>query len=242
MSKGVKTKNFLNLGRALPVLGAVLALSGAGALVSPPAAAQAFPSRPITVIMPIAASTAFYITMREMADQIQAKAGRPIVFDQQIGASGMLGPARVKRSEADGHTIGLSWAAPLSLNVLFPNPQYDPLKDLAYISMLTRHGIYFTAGAHVPANTLQELVALAKAKPESVKIAQAATGSLVGILQLQEAAGVKFLIVPYKSSAQGEVAAMSGEVDMVATTAGTAREHVRAGKMKGIFIFHRTDI
>jgi tripartite-type tricarboxylate transporter receptor subunit TctC len=218
---------------------AALGASCAAALwaVAGGAAAQAFPSKTVTVVMPIATSTAFYIAIRQMADLIQTKTGRSIVLEPVIGASGTLAPARVKRSEPDGHTIGLTWAAPLTLNpVLSKDQPYDPLKDFAYIAMLTKHGIFMVAGAQFGPNNLQELVALAKAKPGTVRFGQAAAGSRIGAIQIEEASGAKFLEVPYKSSAQSEIAALSGEIDFFATTAGTAMGQIKAGKMKGLFI------
>jgi tripartite-type tricarboxylate transporter receptor subunit TctC len=224
-----------------PLRGASCALGAAFAAFAvqfaPNASAQAFPSKTVTMVVPIATSTAFYIAIRQMADQIQTKTGRNIVLEPVLGASGTLAPARVKRSEPDGHTIGLTWAAPLTLNpVLSKDQPYDPLKDFSYIAMLTRHGIFFVAGAQFAPNNLQELIAAAKAKPGTVRFGQAAAGSRVGAIQLEEAAGVKFLEVPYKSSGQSEIAALAGEIDFFATTAGSAMGQIKAGKMKGLFI------
>ncbi len=85
-----------------------IAVSVAVALgvVSGAASAQAFPSKPVTLVMPIAASTAYYIMMRQMADQIQAKTGASIVFDVVLGANGTLGPAKVKRAETNSSALG----------------------------------------------------------------------------------------------------------------------------------------
>jgi tripartite-type tricarboxylate transporter receptor subunit TctC len=102
--------------------------------------------------------------------------------------------------------------------------------------MLTKHGIFFVAGSQFASNSLQELVALAKAKPGSVRFGQAASGSRIGAIQIEEAAGIKLMDVPYKSSAQSEVATLAGEVDFYATTAGSAIGQIKAGKMKGLFI------
>lgn len=207
------------------------------AVTSGSAAAQAFPSKTMTLVMPIPASTAFYIMLRQMADQIQAKTGTSVVFDVAIGANGTLGPAKVRRAEADGYTLGLTWAAPMTLNPLYAKDSpYDPLKDFAYVTMLTQHGIFFAARTGYAPNNLNETIALAKAKPDSIKMGYAATGSLVGILEIEEAAGIKFFKVPYKTSGQFDVALLSGEIDVALTTAGTALGQVKAGKLKGVFI------
>jgi tripartite-type tricarboxylate transporter receptor subunit TctC len=201
---------------------------------------QTFPSRPITVVMPIPATTAFYVMMRQMADEIQAKTGKSIVLDPTIGADGTLAPARVRRTEADGHTIGLTWDGPLTINPSLPTgTDYDPLRDFDYITLLTRLGTFFAASPQAPFNTIQELVAYAKARPGAVKFGRASTNPRLFMLQLEEAAGVKFLDVPYKSNVQTAPAVMVGEVDIISTTAGSVVAHVQAGKMKGLFIGSR---
>jgi len=210
------------------------------AVASGAASGQTFPSKPVTVVMPISASTAFYIMLRQMADQIQARTGANIVFDVALGANGTLGPAKVKRAEGDGYTIGLTWAAPITLNPLYAkDAPYDPQKDFSYIMMLTQHGIFWNARTAFGPNNLAETIALAKAKPETIKVGYAGTGSLIGILEIEDAAGVKFMKVPYKTSGQFDAALLGGEIDIGLTTAGTALPQIKAGKMKGIVIGSR---
>ena len=211
-----------------------------GAMTHAHAQAQAFPARPMTVVIPLSPSTAFYIAMRQMADQIQQKTGKAVVFDIAVGAGGTLSPQKIKRAEPDGYTIGLTYAAPLTVNpYVEKEPRYDPLKDFAYITMLTRHGILFVAGPKVPANNVQELIALAKAKPNGVKVAEGATGSRIGLLALAEAAGVQFFDVPYKSSAEFDTALLSGDVDVALSTVGTELGQIRGGRTKALFIGSR---
>ncbi|HXC41671.1 MAG TPA: tripartite tricarboxylate transporter substrate binding protein [Burkholderiales bacterium] len=222
---------------SIAVRGLMAACAMAG---SSTAFGQAFPARAMTVVMPLSPSTAFYVAMRQMADQIQAKVGKPVVLDPAVGAGGTLSPQRIKRADPDGYTIGLVYAAPLTVNpYVEKEPRYDPLKDFAYITMLTRHGILFAAGPKVPANNLQELIALAKSRPGGVKVGEGATGSRIGLLQLQEAGGVQFLDVPYKSSAEFDAALLSGEVDVVLSTVGTELGQIRGGRAKGIAIGSR---
>jgi tripartite-type tricarboxylate transporter receptor subunit TctC len=212
----------------------------AAATLSFSAFGQAYPAKTITLTMPIGPVTAYYIILRQMADQIQAKTGRTIVFDVVLGAGGTLAPAKVKRADPDGYTIGLGYQGAMTIDPYISKDQrYDSLKDFAYISMLTRHGLAFVAGAKVPANNLQELIALAKAKPGQVKLGQGSTGSLIGLLRIQEAAGVQFMEVPYKSSNDFDAALLSGDVDVVLTTAGTALPQIKAGRTKALFIGSR---
>jgi tripartite-type tricarboxylate transporter receptor subunit TctC len=198
---------------------------------------QAFPSKNITLIMPLPASSTYTVLLRAMGDMIQQKTGKPIVMDPAIGADGTIAPQKLARAEPDGHTISLVWAAPMTLN---PHIQkdigYDPVRDFAPITMLTRHGQFFVAHPGFPANNLREFIALAKAKPGTIKVGTAGTGGKVGLIQLSEATGVKLLEVPYKSPGQMDPAVMSGEVDVVVYTVGATIGYVRSGKVKPLFI------
>src|SRR5688572_14190339 len=143
--RGVRYRRNCPQGEAMShVNRALIAVATLLGAVATNAFAQTFPSRPITVVMPIPATTAFYTMMRQMADEIQAKTGKSIVLDTALGADGTLAPARVRRSEADGHTIGLTWDGPLTINPSLPTgTDYDPLKDFDYITLLTRLGTFF---------------------------------------------------------------------------------------------------
>jgi tripartite-type tricarboxylate transporter receptor subunit TctC len=213
------------------------ALCAALLAASASAFAQSFPSKNITLIMPLPASSTYTVLLRAMGDMIQQKTGKPVVMEPTIGADGTLAPQKLARAEPDGHTISLVWAAPMTLN---PHIQkdigYDPLRDFAPVTLLTRHGQFFVAHPSFPANNLREFIALAKAKPGSVKVGTAGTGGKVGLIQLSEAAGVKLLEVPYKSPGQMDPAVMSGEVDVVVYTVGATIGYVRSGKVKPLFI------
>jgi tripartite-type tricarboxylate transporter receptor subunit TctC len=202
--------------------------------------AQAYPSGRTTLVMPIAPSLAFSVAIRQMADQIQQKTGQPIIFDYVIGADGTLAPPHVKRAKPDGYTIGLTYANPMTVNpYVDKEPRYDPLKDFAYISMLTRHGVLYVAGNNFAANTIQELVAMAKARPNTVKVASAGLSARLWILQLEDAAGIRFFEVPYKSGADYAVALMAGDADIAGSTVGSQIGLIKGGKLKPLFIGSR---
>jgi tripartite-type tricarboxylate transporter receptor subunit TctC len=214
------------------VLASVLAL-----LFSTVANAQAFPSRTITVLTPIPPGNSYQIALRQMADTIQQRTGATIIMEPAVGANGIIPLQKLARAEADGYTLAICWAAPLTLNPhISPDIGYDPLRDFAPVMMITRHGIPFFALASSPVNNVRDLVALAKAKPGQVKIGYGGTGSRVGIIQLAEAAGVQFLEVPYKSPAQQSPALLSGEVDILVHALSEQIGLIQAGKVKSIFI------
>ena len=222
-----------NSRRFLSLFAACAALAG----FATDASSQAFPSKNINLIMPLPASSTYTVLLRAMGDLIQQKTGKAVVMDPTIGADGTLAPQKLARAEADGHTISLVWAAPMTLNPhITKEIGYDPLRDFAPITMLTRHGQFFVAHPSFQANNLREFIALAKANPGAVKVGTAGTGSKIGLIQLSEAAGIKLLEVPYKSPGQMDPAVMSGEVDVVVYTVGATIGYVRSGKVKPLFI------
>jgi tripartite-type tricarboxylate transporter receptor subunit TctC len=113
---------------------------------------------------------------------------------------------------------------------------FDPLTDFAYLTMLTQHGIVFLARNGFAPNNLAETIAFAKANPEVAKVGTASTAGLVGLVQIEDAAGIKFFKVPYKSSGQFDAALLGGEIDIIYQAAGTAIGLVKGGRMKALFI------
>jgi len=229
------TMQMRNIHKVLGVCTVALTFTSAAAF------GQAFPSKNITLLNALPPSSTYSVMLRAMGDMIQAKTGRTIVIEPVVGAGGVLAPQRVARSDPDGHTIGLVWAAPMTLNPLFTKDiGYDPQKDLAPITMLTKHGNQIIVGTKFPANNLQELIALAKSKPGQIKIGTAGTGSQVGLIQLEEAGGVKFLEVPYKNPTQLVTAGISGEIDGMFQTVGATIGHMQQGQLKMLFVGTKT--
>lgn len=221
----------------LRTLVAALAVAGASTSAFAQSSPQAFPSKNITLLNALPPSSTYSVMLRAMGDMIQAKSGRTVVIEPVVGADGVLAPQRVARSDPDGHTIGLVWAAPMTLNPLFTKDiGYDPQRDLLPVTMLTRHGNQIIVGGNFAANNVQELIALAKQKPGQIKIGTAGTGSKVGLIQLEEAGGVKFLEVPYKSPAQLVTAGISGEVDGMFQTIGATIGNIKQGQLKMLFV------
>jgi tripartite-type tricarboxylate transporter receptor subunit TctC len=226
----------------LPTTSLLAAIAAASALtVAADCNAQPFPAKPVTIQMPTPAGSTFDVILRRMLDSYTARTGRPFVLNPAIGGLGTIAPASLLRAEPDGHTIALTYAAPMTLSPLIMSPApYDPLRDFAPVSLMTRHGILFVANPKFPASTLAETIALAKAKPRGVSVGFTGSGARVGIILLGSAAGVEFLEVPYKGSDQHQTAAISGSIDSASSTVGLALENIRAGKLKPLFIGSRS--
>ncbi len=224
----------------LSVLATGLALA-AGALVSGNAAAQAYPSKPITLNSSLGPGSSYDAILRAIQEDWQARTGKTFIINPVLGALGTLAPASLKRAEPDGHTLAFTFSAPLSLSPLMMSaPPYDTVKDIAPVILLTRHGLIYSATPTFPANNFAELITYAKANPGKVSIGIAGAGSQVHILQIASAMGAEFLPVPYKASTQLAPAAMSGEVNVISQTVGATAELIRAGRLKPLFIAQKT--
>lgn len=220
----------------LSVLATGLALA-AGALLSGHAAAQAYPSKPITLNSSLGPGSSYDAILRAIQEDWLARTGKTLIINPVVGGVGTLAPASLKRADPDGYTIAFTYAAPLTLSpLIMATPPYDPVKDFAPVIQLTKHGLVYAANPNFPANNFAEFIALAKAKPGTVTIGTSGDGSKVHILQMASATGVEFLQVPYKSSTQLAPAAMSGEVNVISQTVGVVSELIRAGRLKGLFI------
>ena len=207
---------------------------------SAPALAQAFPSRPITIHSSVAAGASYEILLRTVAEDWQARTGATLIVNPMPGGLGTLAPASLLRSPADGQTVALIFAAPLTLTPQsMKTPPYDPIKDLAPVTMLTRHGLTYLANPQFQPNNVAELIAFARANPGKVTVGYAGGGSQAHMLQISSATGVTFLGVPYKSSAAFMQGLLAGEINIAIQTPGDALELLKSGKVKGLFIGSR---
>ena len=213
----------------------VLALIAA--CVGTPASAQAqpYPSRPITMLVPLQAGTAVDNVARAIAQKMSTSLGRPIIVENVPGAAGQIGTERLARAAPDGYTIGF---VNDSILTMLPNLNaklgYDPLKDLAPVSRVAGNAFGIAVNPAFPAKTLAELIAQAKAKPGEIHYASGGNGSPqhMAIEMLASAAGVKFTHVPYKGAAQALTDVLGGQVPLLAQGLGVVSVQAKAGKLR----------
>lgn len=202
------------------------------------ASAQQYPANPIRLIIPSAPGGSGDILGRAFAQR--AVLGQPVVVENVPGATSMIGLTRVAKSPPDGYTLSLGATQSFTVN---PNINkkltYDPLKDFDPIAML---GLSFSAlvvNAGVPAKSVSELVALAKANPGKLNFASPGNGSthhLLGEL-FRRAAGIDVVHVPYKGSAQATVALLAGEVQFFFFPVFVdARSHLASGRLRALAV------
>jgi tripartite-type tricarboxylate transporter receptor subunit TctC len=229
---------------AITVLACALIMLGLGASA---AAAQAFPERSITLIVPFAPGGASDVSSRIMAEAMGKHLGQSIIIENAAGAGGATGSLRGKNARPDGYTIGFghmgTHAAAVTTN---PNLSYDPRTDFDYlgIHLTTPHLLYVRKD--FPANTLQEFVAYAKEKGKDLKMAHNGLGSLAHLTCafFFQLVGVEPTYVIYRGFGQTINDVLSGSVDGSCDLIASAREHVLGGSIKafGVAMRERTPL
>jgi len=175
--------------------------------------AQTYPSKTITLLSNSATGTS-EAAYRSMIDNIKERTGANIIFEARPGASGASALQAIKRATPDGHTIGITYAGALTLNPLVtPELDLDAIKDFAPVTRLMSFGLAIAMREDYPAKNFAELLAMAKAKPESVKFGIASTNNMTWLLMLRERGGAHFLPVPFKTSAESITMTLGGHID-----------------------------
>jgi tripartite-type tricarboxylate transporter receptor subunit TctC len=217
----------------------VLAAFGIMCLAPTVAAAQAWPQKPIRMIVPFAAGGGTDFIARLAAKHLSDRLGQQIYVENRGGANGALGVQAVAQADPDGYTIGAISDTPMTVNpALYEKLPYQPLRDLIAVAPMVRYPSMLTAHPSVPIRNVAELIALAKAKPGTLSYGSGGIGNFshLGLELLALQTGTKLLHVPYRGVGPATVALLAGDVQLMYNNAATALEHVRAGKMTPLAI------
>ena len=200
--------------------------------------AQDYPSRPVRVIVPFAPGGGTDILVRILSPRLSASLGQQIVVENRPGASSIIGTGEVVRSAPDGYTI-LAVDTSFTVNPsLQPKMPYDSLKDLAPVIHLAAAPVILVMHPSVPAQSVKELVALAKAKPGGLAYASGGNGAsthLAGEL-FKMVAGVDIVHIPYKGTGPAIADVVAGQVQMNFAGISSARPHVESGRLRAIAV------
>jgi tripartite-type tricarboxylate transporter receptor subunit TctC len=196
--------------------------------------AQAYPQRPIRMVVPFAPGGATDIIARIVAQKLSERLGQSVVVDNRPGAGTTIGNAEVAKAKPDGYTLLFAPTPFVISQVIYPSLPYDPRKDFAPVSLLAVSPFILVTNPAVPATSIAELVALAKAKPGTLSFCSAGNGTvphLAGEL-FKLRAGIDILHVPYKGGGPAIVDLLSGQVQMMFATPIEVNQHVQAGKLR----------
>jgi tripartite-type tricarboxylate transporter receptor subunit TctC len=201
-----------------------------------------FPTKPIRVVVPIAPGGSTDYLARLLATRLGERIAQPVVVENRPGAGGNIGTDVVAKATPDGYTVVAANVSSVAINQsLYKKMPYDPIKDLAPITLLAVFPNVIVVNASFPAKTVKELIALAKAKPDALTFASAGTGSSTHLSPelLNSMAGIRMRHIPYKGGGPALVAVMSGEVSMYFSSVVAAAPQVKAGKLVPIAVTSR---
>jgi tripartite-type tricarboxylate transporter receptor subunit TctC len=220
------------LNRRTAVLGAAAAL----ALPALPSLAQAFPNKPVRLIVPFPPAGAVDTVARVVGQKLAEQWGQQVVVDNRAGAGGMIGADAAAKSAPDGYTVLVCSIHHAVLPSMRPKMPYSIEKDLVPLSFGARFPIVLVVHPSVPANSVKELIALAKKSPGKLAFGSAGNGGgthLAGeLFNLQ--AGVELTHVPYKGSAPAVSDLLGGQIQLMFSDAPSVMQHIKAGKLRAL--------
>jgi len=206
--------------------------------------AQTYPSRPITIVVGYAAGGATDVIARTMAEPMRRSLGQPVIVENVTGASGSIAIGRVARATPDGYTLSLGNDASHVMAGATYALQYDLLKDLEPVALLSTGPYVLTARKAMPANDLKGLIAWLKANPDKATLGHGGTGGTGHIAGFffQRQTGTRFQFVPYRGAAPAIQDLVAGQIDMASTDAISAIAQVRAGTIKAYGVTTKTRV
>jgi tripartite-type tricarboxylate transporter receptor subunit TctC len=206
--------------------------------------AQAYPTKPIKIIVPAPPGGAIDLIARVVGDKLSASMGQPVIVDNKPGASNNLGTDVLAKSPADGYTIGIVGGSHNTNKFLFKNLGWDPEKSFEPIVYTHVVPLVFAINPQIPAKTLPEFIAWMKANPENAKIATSGRGSAqeMAAEMFKMSTKVDMLFVPYKGSSAAHPDLLAGRTALYIDTISAIQSHVKAGTVRGIAVstIHRT--
>jgi len=198
-------------------------------------AADAYPAKPITFVVPFAAGSATDSLARALGQSISAETKQPVVIDNKAGASGMLAAQAVARAAPDGYTVLISTNTTHAANEhLYKKIGYDPVKDFAPVTALAKGYQVLVVNPNSPYKTLGELLAAAKKAPGKLSFGSGSASSRVAGELFTQMAGIEMLHVPYKSNPLAITDLLGGQLDMMIPDTATGAPQIKAGKLRAL--------
>jgi tripartite-type tricarboxylate transporter receptor subunit TctC len=200
------------------------------------ASAQNFPSKPVRIIVPFAAGGAVDVLARLVGGKLQDAFRQPVIVESRPGAGGNLGADLVAKSPPDGYTILITPNGQAISPSLYRNLPYDGRNDLTPVTQLVASNLILVASPQSSINSVQELIAVAKAKPGNLNYGSSGIGNPLHLTMemFKHAAGIEVLAIPYKSDAEINTALIGGQVQVAVVPLATARQLIEDGKLRAL--------
>ena len=210
------------------ILALAVALAG-------PAAAQTYPSKPVTFVVPFAAGSATDQLARALGQSLTEQTKQAVVVDNKAGASGMLAAQSVARAPADGYTVLITTNTTHAANEhLYKKLPYNPVKDFSAVTALGKGSQILVVNAGSPYKSVADLLAKAKKEPRKLSFGSGSSSSRVAGELFKQMTGVDILHVPYKSNPLAVTDLLGGQIDMMITDTATGLPQVKAGKLRAL--------
>ena len=213
-------------------------MTNAAAQATSTGSGQAYPAKPIRVIVPSGAGGSVDTLARLLAQKMSASLGQQVVVENRSGSGGVIGTEIAARSASDGYTLLMAYGSHVVNPTLYPKLPYDTVRDFAPITQVAVQPLLVNVHPALPVKSVKELIALAKARPGQLNYGSAGSGSgghlATEILCMM--AGVKMTHVPYKGSAAAMFDVVAGNTQLMVVTLITSLPQVRAGKLRAIGI------
>jgi tripartite-type tricarboxylate transporter receptor subunit TctC len=220
------------------VLAAVLvAVATAGAAHAQSSGGASWPDRPLRLIIPFQAGSSSDVIGRIVAQRLSERLGQQIVVDNRVGGGSIVGTDAVAHAAPDGYTLGLAnTSTHASAFGLAANLPYDPIRDFAPVAMIGSAPFVLLAAPQLPAKTVADVIALAKAKPGSLSYASAGLATMAHLsgALFEKMADIQLVHVPYRGTGQSMFDIMEGRVDLLFGTIAPSLPHVRDGKLRAL--------
>ena len=213
----------------------LFAIALSASLLATGAAAQNYPSKPVRLVVPWAAASGTDLMSRMIAQKLGENLGVQVVVDNRGGAGATIGTEVAAKSAPDGYTLYIGGSVSLAISpVIYPKVGYDAVRDFAPVSLITRFYNALSVHPSVPAKSVRELIAIAKARPGALVVPSAGAGSTSHLAAelFQSMTGTKMLHVPYKGGGQMVIAVISGEGQVMFSPVSTAVPHGKTGKLR----------
>jgi tripartite-type tricarboxylate transporter receptor subunit TctC len=208
-------------------------------LVPLAAGAQAWPSKPLTLVVPYPAGGPVDVSARLIAQKLQASLAQPVVVENKPGAGGNIGPDFVAKSAPDGYTLLMGAIATHAINpALYPRIPYDPVRDFRHIALVVQVPNVLVVNKDLPCRNLSEFIALARANPGKFDFASGSTGStghLAGEL-FKQMTGTFMVHIPYKGAGPAVTDLLAGRVHLMFDNLASALPNIKAGKVRALAV------
>jgi len=229
----------MSASRRIPLLAAVSV--AAAALASPLAAtaADAYPARPIRLIVAYPTGGISDAVARALGERLSAQTGTSVVVENKAGAGGSIGMDAVAKAAPDGYTLGFSSTSPLTLNPHVGHVNYDPQRDIAPVMSVMYSPVLVIATSSFGGKSFQDLLAQAKARPGSVRWATSGLGTVGHVMleQVKAKSGADLTLIPYKGAGQQMNDALGGQFEVMSTNASPVlTQHMQAGRLRALAV------